>query len=152
MPGGRPPKPRAVKKAKGTLRSDREPANPVDPTPGEPPMPDYLGGDARECWEFYAPRLVALRIMAEADWGQFVRMCQSWGRIRDCERIIAEEGYTFETAKGYKQQIPEVGILHAAEERFHKLAGRFGVDPSSRSGIDALAASPKGNAFIGLVG
>jgi len=148
----RPPKPRALKEAAGTLRRDRDVTNPIEVEPGEPPMPDYLGDDARECWEFYAPMLVRLRVMSEADWGQFVRMCQAWGRIRECEKKIAEKGYTFTTEKGYEMQVPEVGIMHNAEEKFHRLAGRFGLDPASRSKVGALPGGNTGNKFLGLVG
>lgn len=152
MPGGRPRKPRHLKALAGTLRSDREPEHPVELEPGVPPMPDYLDDYARECWEFYAGRLSAINVLTEHDWAQLVRLCQAWSRIRQCEAIIAEKGFTFTTAKGYEQQVPEVGILHTAEDKFHKLAGRFGLDPSSRDGISKVKPSTSGNSFAGLVG
>ena len=152
MPGGRPRTPRHLKALKGTLRADREPEHPVDLEPGVPPMPDYFDEHASECWEFYAERLAAIQVLTEHDWAQLVRLCQAWSRIRQCEEVIARDGYTFTTSKGYTQQIPEVGILHTAEERFHKLAGRFGLDPSSRGGISKVAPAKSSKGFAGLVG
>lgn len=152
MPGGRPRKPRHLKSLEGTLRSDREPENPVELEPGIPPMPDYFDEHAAECWDYYATRLSEIGVLTEHDWAQLIRLCQAWSRIRNCELAIARKGYTFVTSKGYQQQVPEVGIMHTAEEKFHKLAGRFGLDPSSRDGISRVTKKRGGNEFAELMG
>jgi P27 family predicted phage terminase small subunit len=50
-----------------------------------------------------------------------------------CEEFLNENGYTFETEKGYIMQRPEVAIGKKANESMRAWAKELGLTPSSRA-------------------
>ena len=131
-------KPQALKKLQGTAQPCRIIAG-LASTDGVPDMPDGLSDKAVEVWEDLAPRLIVLGLLGEIDASTFGSYCQSyadWLEMTEYLNKLGISNWYWTTENGYRQVIPEVSERNKAFSQMQKLAPKFGLDPSSRSGID----------------
>ena len=142
---GRPRKPDALNRLKGTARKDRQ----IENTPkasGAPRRPTGLSRQAIAVWQSLAPKLTELGLLAEVDASAFAIYCQAYGDWIELTRKLNKLGvgrWYFETESGYRQVIPELAVRDKAYQVIQRIGPRFGLDPSSRSGIDlGLDARP----------
>jgi P27 family predicted phage terminase small subunit len=153
MPMGRPRKPRAQKVLEGTFRKDRNPAQEpeyIPPTEQQIKKPAGLNRWARKFWEDHVHMLLNSGVLAEADMGTFLLMCQSWGAYSEAEHNITHDPETrkkrtlseYMDSRGYERRnMPELVLKKESLEQFLKIARDFGMTPSSRNRIDL---APKG--------
>ena len=142
---GRPPKPEALKKLQGTARKARAPKK-LKPASTKPRIPHGLSPQARRIWKSLGPKLHELGLLAEVDASTFGVYCQAYGDWLELTRLLNKLGPRkwYQTAEsGYRNVIPEVAARNTAFQTMNKLAPRFGLDPSSRSGIGV--ADPEAN-------
>lgn len=79
------------------------------------------------------PDLVDRRILTVADLGGLENYCVAIGTIREMERVLQREGYTYVTDKGMIKRHPAGVILSDAMTRARLLAAELGLTPVSRS-------------------
>ena len=135
--GGMPRKPEALKKLHGTARKDRAVESSATAT-GMPTRPMGLSPQATRVWKSLAPKLHDLGLLAEIDQSMFAVYCQAYADWLELTRILNKLGvanWYSETESGYRQVIPEVAVRDKAYQVMQRLETRFGLDPSSRSGI-----------------
>jgi len=135
--GGRPRKPDALKKLHGTARKDRDVGSISTPT-GMPTRPVGLSPQAVRVWKSLAPKLHGLGLLSEIDQSTFAVYCQAYGDWLEVTRLLNKLGianWYSETESGYRQVIPEVAVRDKVYQVMQRLETRFGLDPSSRSGI-----------------
>jgi len=134
---GHPRKPDALKKLHGTARKDRAVESSATAT-GMPTRAIGLSSQAGRVWESLAPKLHDLGLLSEIDQSTFAVYCQAYADWLEVTRVLNKLGvanwYT-ETESGYRQVIPEVAVRDKAYQVMQRLGTRFGLDPSSRSGI-----------------
>jgi len=134
---GHPRKPDALKKLHGTARKDRSVGSSATAT-GIPRRAVGLSSQAGRVWESLAPKLHDLGLLSEIDQSTFAVYCQAYADWLEVTRILNKLGvgrwYT-ETESGYRQVIPEVAVRDKAYQVMQRIGTRFGLDPSSRSGI-----------------
>ena len=134
---GHPRKPEALKKLHGTARKDRAVESSATAT-GMPTRAIGLSSQAGRVWESLAPKLHDLGLLAEIDQSTFAVYCQAYADWLEVTRVLNKRGianwYT-ETESGYRQVIPEVAVRDKVYQVMQRLGTRFGLDPSSRSGI-----------------
>lgn len=140
---GRKPKPTAVKELEGNPGKRKLNAKEPKPEPGAPKCPSWLHPDAKKEWKRIAKNLEHLGILTEVDVNAFAAYCQSYARWKEAQEHISKEGSTFETASGYRQQSPWVGIANTNHRLMLSAAAEFGLTPSARSRI-ALAEQEGG--------
>ena len=135
---GRPRKPDAQKELEGTARADRK----LNGTarPGGEPTPPPRGGlspTARKVWKDLAPKLTALGLLTEVDGATFAIFCQAHADWTDLTKRLNELGSAnwFYDGKNGRQPLPELAVRDKAFQVVQRLGARFGLDPSSRSGI-----------------
>tara|TARA_R110001599_G_scaffold117556_1_gene285983 strand:+ start:40 stop:531 length:492 start_codon:yes stop_codon:yes gene_type:complete len=136
---GRPRKPDIVKELEGTARKDRQVTGTAVAT-GSPQPPKELSDGALRVWRQLAPQLIELGLLAEVDASTFATYCQSYADWLELNEYLAKLGpknWYFETQTGYRQIIPEVTAREKAFQAMQRQGGKFGLDPSSRSGIPA---------------
>jgi P27 family predicted phage terminase small subunit len=126
-----------LKKLQGTARKDRKVAS--VPTPvGMPVRVIGLSSQAARVWGSLGPKLHELGLLSEIDQSTFAVYCQAYADWLELTRLLNKLGvanwYT-ETESGYRQVIPEVAVRDKAYQVMQRLETRFGLDPSSRSGI-----------------
>ena len=135
--------PTAILEARGsTLAKGREAAEPSDAVE-VPPMPREVSEDkdAREHWEYIAPRLVNRRTLAAAELGMLAGMCLEWGEYVRSIRAIAKLVKSRKAYKGHLIDHPRV-VRKGAFERYSKAAIQFGLTPSAKSRVQ-VTPEPK---------
>ena len=144
--GKRGPKrtPTAKLKLLGSRRAaEREP---YEPQPeGVPECPDFIKGDAKECWNRVLPQLLAMNCATAIDQNSLARYCQMWARWLKAEAFIEKYGETYPlknsdgSVKCF-QQYPQVSIANRLNLSLCKIEAEFGMTASARAG---LAVPPK---------
>ena len=151
--GGRPRKPDVLKKLHGTARKDRLTKSTAIPV-GMPTRPIGLSSQATRVWKSLGPKLHDLGLLAQIDQSTFAVYCQAYADWLELTRILNKLGvrnWYSETESGYRQVIPEVAVRDKAYHVMQRLETRFGLDPSSRSGIavgDRQEAANATEAFL----
>ena len=151
--GGMPRKPDALKKLHGTARKDRAVGSTATAT-GMPTRPVGLSPQATRVWKSLAPKLRDLGLLSEIDQSTFAVYVQAYADWLELTRYLNKLGprkWYFETQSGYRQAIPEVAVRDKAYQVMQRLETRFGLDPSSRSGIavgDRQKAASATEAFL----
>ena len=134
---GRKPKPTALKKLEGNPGKRKLNTKETVPAKGMPDCPKWLLPEAKEEWKRLCQKLSDMGVLTEIDMAAFAAYCQSYARWKEAQEHIDSEGSTFETVKGYQQQIPWVGIANTNQKLMMQAASEFGLMPSARSRIMA---------------
>jgi P27 family predicted phage terminase small subunit len=139
---GPAPTPTAILKNRGSWLANLRKGEPEFPV-SEPPKPEWLNVQAGEEWDRQIVLLRNRGVIAEVDLATFAGYCMSWSEWVMAEEWIANNGYTFETEKGYIGTQPMVAIRNAAFDRMTKAAKEFGFTPSSRTKVKVDGGQPK---------
>ena len=137
--GGRKPKPTALKELAGNPgkralnRREPKPAN------GLPTCPRHLTGEARRESRRGAGELARMGVVTVVDRAALAAYCQAWARWVEAEGEVARLGTIVKTAGGNLIQNPYLAVANRALEQMTRLAGEFGMTPSSRSRVQAQA-------------
>jgi len=140
-------KPQALKKLHGTQRPDRDVPNIAD-TKGMPTRSEGLSHTAIRVWNDLGPKLVELGLLGEVDGAVFGAFCQAYADYVDITKHLNSIGvanWYWVGKNGYRQVIPEVAERNKAFAHMTKLAPKFGLDPSARSGIDIAGVQQSDN-------
>jgi P27 family predicted phage terminase small subunit len=98
-----------------------------------PAPPAWLSKDAKAEWRRVMPAMVTRRILTVADLASFENYCLAIGTVREMERTLQINGYTFETEGGAIKRHPAVAIQSDAMTRARLLAAELGLTPVSRA-------------------
>lgn len=125
-------------------------ADGVHPEVGLPPMPKYLGSEARKEWRRITPELLELGLLTRIDRAALELYCRAYGRLQQVERAItalqeklAEDGR--DVTEALVQPTPTGFVRESALSRLAEQLGQqvdrylasFGMSPSSRSRVTA---------------
>lgn len=159
---GRRPDPAAVREQKAAVRSTREkpaataPAAPV--AAGDPPK--WLKDEGLAIWHRLAPTLRLAKLLSTADGEAFARYCRNFARWLKMQRVLDDEGETYETetylavggeapkggdaaparANKLKRAHPAYLIGDRLEKQLLAAEDRFGLNPAMRQRIFAARA------------
>ena len=158
MPGvagrsGRKPKPAAKKQLAGN--PGKRALNKDEPDFGtviniDPP--EWLIGPGRDLWEHLAPLLCAERILQATDIQNLEAYCTAYGRFRDGQADITENGITVMGAQGGVVKNPAATIINEALKQMATYGAMLGLDPSSRQRLQGPKKPGAGNPFAQLLG
>lgn len=142
MTRGRKPKPTAVKKLAGN--PGKRALNPKEPKipAGAPPCPRHLGKAAKAEWKRIIKELVDTGIATKVDMAALAAYCVAYGHWIEAEKMIKDpKNWTITTDKGNEIQSPWVGMANNLRNQVVKFASEFGMTPSARSRVTAIANS-----------
>lgn len=129
---GRPPKPTALHVLEGTFREDRHAERKRElRTDGEPHMPDWMSGEAAECWMREVPRMIADGLVTAADESALIQMCEwwaEWRRLGGGEDEVKMPGRIYAMGAAYKNWLT--------------LARDFGRTPVARAKMSGSVEIP----------
>lgn len=148
--GRRGPAPKPTARKILTGNPGKRPLNSAEPQPLQitPKCPKSLTPRAKEIWEELRPELERLGLLTCIDWVTYAPLCHVWAEFEWAMQTIEKEGhYIIVGGKqdpvtgvwhgGQAQPHPAVGILATARKDILNYSARFGLDPSSRSRIQA---------------
>src|SRR5688572_1554207 len=158
--GRRGPKsqPAAVKRAKGNpghrpIGADPQPAAAQGDASAEKTAvvaveaPAWLKKEGLKIWERLAPRLVSMKLLSPIDAEAFGRYCRSFARWEKMQRILDEEGETYESESQHgklKRAHPAFLISDRLERQLLSTEDRFGLNPAERQRLYAARAAQPG--------
>ena len=139
---GRRPKPTAAKELAGNPGKRKLAL--AEPKPkinlGKVPKPPaHLGRFARKFWTDYAPMVVTLGLLSEADPAAFEFLADTHDRYRQAKADVKKHGRVY-VKDGIARLRPEVRILAEAAKEFRQWCAEFGFTPASRSRVAASLA------------
>ena len=142
MPAGRPRKPKALKVAAGTFRTDRDSG--IDPPSGLPDCPTWLRSrdNALEFWNTVGPQLDSLDLMSSAYSHAFAMACDCFADWMFARQQVEALGSLEDSPTGAKVS----GAMRLKNETFDRLTAmlrEFGLPPSSITGVTRLDNSGK---------
>jgi P27 family predicted phage terminase small subunit len=135
--------PTELKRIRGTLRQDR--VNKLEPrvSVAAPRPTRRLAPDERREFRKLARRVSVLRVAAAGDDLALELGAAAGAEFWRLRAVIAEKGatYTTTTPTGSElvRQRPEAALMADAWRRYAAILGRFGLDPASRSRVEAIA-------------
>ncbi len=148
---GRKRIPTKLKIIRGTDQKCR--MNPDEPEPEIelPKPPKHLTGIAAKEWKRAGALLEELGLISDIDMCMFLAYCESYGRWREAEKKIKEQGLFIEVPIGIKKgkkgkedtiifavkKNPYLAIAKDAKREATKYAVEFGMSPASRSKVKA---------------
>lgn len=136
---GRKGRPTVVKILEGEPNKERINQNEPQPVTLKAVCPPHLTGEASEEWNRIYPELEAMGLISKIDQSALAAYCQAYGRWVKYEKIIAEKGELYKTAKGNITTSPALWVSNKALEQMHKFLTEFGMTPVSRSRISVKA-------------
>ncbi len=131
-----PKKPTHLRVLQGNPARRPLPKNEPKPRPKAPPCPRWLGATGRAKWKQLSPILKRLGLLTELDGDMLASYCHHFEEWIASRQVLAKEGDTFTTDKGYVGPHPKVASMRWHFLRMERLAQQFGMTPSSRTGIE----------------
>jgi P27 family predicted phage terminase small subunit len=150
--GGRKFKSAVIKKLEGCRGHHGPLPEQMKIDPRIPDMPDFLDDYAKAEWDFVAPGLCALGILAEIDKGLLTAYCQSWSIAK---RATEEMGCDITKLSGKDLEIranPLVGIANKAWADVVKYGDLLGMGESARARLGMQRQGQTKSKFEGLIG
>lgn len=132
---GRPRIPTAIKLLRGNPGHQK--LNAKEPKPlvdlGKPPP--ELSLPAKRIWHKYGKQLRELGVMTRIDEASFAAFCQTYARWLEVNTYLRDAPLLLENAKGGLAINPALKLLDTLQTALMRVAGDFGLSPSSRSKI-----------------
>ncbi len=144
-----PPVPTKLKLLRGTQRADRANHNEPQPTQEIPPVPAHLSDEAKVEWGRVSQELATLGLLTRLDRAALAAYCDCWSDYVDASRLCASHAgpdgkpldrKVIKTRDGNLVENPYYSIKKRSLELMHKFLTGFGMDPSSRTRINAAPA------------
>jgi P27 family predicted phage terminase small subunit len=132
---GRPPKPTELKRLAGTLRKHRANGDEPKPEIGIPEPPADLGERALAEWNYHAPILASLGVLAYVDRNTLACYCVAAGRRAEAEENLRQSGPVVKSPAGHPVQNPWLWVSNKAMEQMQKFGQELGLSPASRTRI-----------------
>lgn len=142
MSRGRPRKTPTELKLEGTYRADRHGTrrDPTDNGGVIPPTPDDLTPDAAELWQ--SVTLSRGDWLSSSDASSLRLLCDSWGNLRACQRLLAENPTDREARIAWASY---AGV-------YNRLAPAFGLTPTTRAALgEAVEGNPEDREMLELL-
>ncbi|MDB5409292.1 MAG: phage terminase small subunit family [Rhodospirillales bacterium] len=144
---GRKPLPTHLKLVKGTARPHR--LNKAEPQPAiaVPKPPAHLDERARAKFAAMAETLARHGLMTELDAGALARYAVVWCRWIEVEAEVKRRGPIVKTEGGNIIQNPYLSVANKCLLQMAQIESEFGLTPSSRSRIRAVAPADAADPF-----
>ncbi|QQK75083.1 phage terminase small subunit P27 family [Salicibibacter cibarius] len=145
---GPAPKPTNLKVMEGNPGKRPLNENEPEPTKETPECPEWLTDEAKEEWDRVVPELERLGLLTVVDGASLASYCASWARAVEAESWMAKNGRYYVTRDKdgdikSMSKVPHVAIAEKSFAEVRAFAKEFGLTPSSRSELSAVAKDEK---------
>ncbi len=100
-----------------------------------PEAPEELSDDAQRIWQEYGAQLAMLGVMSRIDGATFATFCQTYARWLECNTYLRDAPLLVDRPGGGLEINPALKVLDQLQSQLLKVAGEFGLSPSSRAKI-----------------
>jgi P27 family predicted phage terminase small subunit len=144
---GKPPKPTVIEIAEGRPghrplpRGEPKPA-PITPEEAMTP-PEHLTEGGKHWWLYYAPLLLGLKVLTEADLIALEGLATATAERIEQEVKLATAGPLYKTGTGYIIISPLFSVVDRLRDRELKLLREFGMTPASRTRVQTTGQQEK---------
>lgn len=114
----------------------------VDITP-----PDILDGLALTKWQEIAPLLIATGVLTDADKQNLVGFCMAYKHMVEGYQDVEENGAVLTQPTGTVVKNPAFTAYMESANQMRQFSGLLGLDPASRTRINAGKKKENGNPF-----
>ena len=149
MTAGRKPTPTALKLVKGNPGKRAKRAPSVKPQ-GDLVIPNYLEGDALECFQLIAGAMPP-STYSVTDTGGLAVYAVAWADHKRATSALITEPAIVAGSTGNMQPNPWFKIKNEAARIMMSMGDRLGLDPKARAGLCPAENKPKSK-FAGLIG
>ncbi len=122
----------------------KRPLNNNEPQPPRPESapyaPRHLNDAAKKEWRRLVGILLDMGLYTVVDRAALAMYCQAWGRWVVAEKKVAKTGEVLPGKTGTSYQNPWRHEANKAYEQMRKMLAEFGLTPSSRTRLTALAS------------
>jgi P27 family predicted phage terminase small subunit len=147
---GRRPKSAVIKKLEGCRGHHGPLPEQIKIDPRIPEMPEFLDDYAKAEWDFVAPGLCAMGILAEIDKGLLTAYCQAWSVAKRATKEMGEN-LVEETSFGGTKANPLVGIANKAWADVVKYGSELGMGETARARMGLQGQKHQKSKFEGLI-
>ena len=140
---GPPPKPTALKLLTGN--PGKRAINHTEPQPAKAVarrVPSSLPPAGKTLWKSLVPELARLNLLTMIDDATLHGACLNYARALMAGALIAKQGITIVTDKGFTLAHPAVAIERNAWKAWLAFATQFGLTPSARSNLHIQPQPP----------
>jgi P27 family predicted phage terminase small subunit len=95
--------------------------------------PDHLPAEAQEFWRESVTRLIEVGIVDRVDVPVLEQLCTQYARIRQAQRVLAEDGHFVRGSVGQLREHPAMKIERDATQLFLKIAEHYALTPIART-------------------
>lgn len=104
--------------------------------------PEWLDEEAKIEWDRVYKILKKEKIeFTPKDLKTLEAYCRNYSKWKECENILLDKGFTFETPNGYVQARPEEAMSNKAQEKMLQCAKELGLTPAARARMGKNIAS-----------
>jgi len=137
MAGGRPPKPKHVKEAQGTLEKSREIEHPVtfEPLSAVPKVPDVVPEEGREFFTHHCRLLFSVGLLTAGDISSISQASIWYAIFIRASRSLEEDGQSQKSQTGYENPRPQFTAMVQAQKYLNEFQNKFGFNLASRQRI-----------------
>ncbi len=141
VPGGRPPKPQALRALHGEKRPSR---TRIEPQPADrpPEAPEWLSIEARGVWGRTLPELAHMDLLFAADTDVLAAYCSCAARFAECEQILQADGLLYTDPNGQRRRHPLLFVRRDALEGMLRTGQALGLSPAARAHMGIRAPVP----------
>lgn len=138
----RRPTPTKLKEARGTLRKDRAPKNPVKTDLGKPTIktPSFLKAKGKHMYERAVGHLHSMGLLSTMDDTALELLAMAYQEWNEAEMRLKKEGRVYETESSNGARVlkahPAAAQSADAWRRIRLMLIEFGLTPASRSKIE----------------
>jgi P27 family predicted phage terminase small subunit len=147
---GRRPKSAVIKKLEGCRGHHGPLPEQIKIDPRIPEIPEFLDDYARAEWNFVAPGLCAMGILAEIDKGLLTAYCQAWSVAKRATKEMGTE-FTQIGSTGTVVANPLVGIANKAWADVVKYGSELGMGETARARMGLQGQKHQKSKFEGLI-
>ena len=133
---GRKPLPTVIHNLRGTT-PDRFVPNEArfDVPIRMPSPPDGMSEDGAKLWRSVGKLLLNAGLYTSGDFIALELMCMAYGRMKEAERLMADEGMVLKSNLGGLYQSPYLAIVNRSWEQVRSMLAEFGMTPAERTRV-----------------
>ena len=135
-----------LKILQGTDREEREKDYPKYEPKFNAEPPTDMPEQGRKLWEKLSPILEEYGVLTVIDEVGFTELCYSYGKMKQIEQQLNDEGYSIDDERGSMKKNPLFTQAKFYREQFNKYAKEYGLFANSRQQLDL--PEPKNNKDI----